>query len=78
MRLNYVLEKTIHDQIQYAVDNGLGYGKSVDEIKKRFELSDRRFESVIQQTSGERWRVSMAVGYAYVRCILTQVYGERM
>lgn len=62
-------KKTIHDQIQYAVDKGLGYGKSVDEIKKMFELSDRRFESVIQQTSGERWRISMAVGYAYEKNI---------
>ena len=34
-----------------------------------FELSEGRFEHSFEQTSGERWRISMAVGYAYEKSI---------
>ena len=34
-----------------------------------FELSESRFERPIQQCSGERWRISMAVGYAFEKRI---------
>ena len=27
-------KKTIHNQIKYAINNGLGFGKSIDELKK--------------------------------------------
>ena len=62
-------KKTIHNQIKYAINNGLGFGKSIDELKKMFELSEGRFERSFEQTSGERWRISMAVGYAYEKSI---------
>ena len=66
---NDVSKMTIHKQLEYAVENGLGYGKSVSEIKEMFELSDGRFERTLPDTSGERWRISMAVGYAFEKSI---------
>lgn len=62
-------KRTIHTQIDYAVNKGLAYGKRLDEVKEMFELSESRFERPIQQCSGERWRISMAVGYAFEKRI---------
>ena len=38
---------------------------SVQEIKIMFGLSDERFERNLNYVSGEIWRISMAVGFAY-------------
>lgn len=62
-------KQTIHKQIDYAVSKGLAYGKSVEEIREMFKLSEGRFERPIQKCSGERWRISMAVGYAFEKQI---------
>lgn len=55
---------TVQEQIYYGVKKGISFCNNVDEIKKNFNLSDERFNRQIKYFSGERWKASMAIGYA--------------
>lgn len=55
---------TVKEQIEYGVSKGLSFSTNVEEIKEKFALSDERFNRGIRYISGERWRASMAIGYA--------------
>lgn len=55
---------TVAEQIQYGVKKGYSFCNSIEGIKLQFELSSGRFNRPIKYCSGERWRASMAIGYA--------------
>lgn len=62
-------EMTVSEQIFYGVSHGLSYSNSVLYIKNIFHLSDERFNRKWKYISGERWRASIAVGYAMGKSI---------
>ena len=54
---------TVRQQIEYGLNryhNNLRY----EDISSIFELSDERSNRTIDYTSGERWKISAAIGYA--------------
>ena len=57
-------DMTVSEQIKYGIAHGLSYNESVSDIKNLFGLSDGRFNRKFRFVSGERWRISMAIGYA--------------
>lgn len=58
-----IMHMSVSEQIKYGIKKGLT-NDSVDEIKNKFKLSDGRFDRRMKYFSGERWRASMAIGYA--------------
>lgn len=59
-----LISMSVAEQIEYGITNGLSFENDVEDIKKNFGLSNERFNRKINQVSGERWRASMAIGYA--------------
>lgn len=59
-----LVDMSVLEQIEYGIKNKLSYSNSVEEIKRIFKLSDERIKRKIKYFSGERWKASMAIGYA--------------
>lgn len=55
---------TVREQIEYGINHELSFNNDIKQIKKKFGLSNERFNRTIQYFSGERWKASMAIGYA--------------
>ena len=55
---------SVSEQINYGIAKGWSFAVKADEIKERFGLSDERYNRPFHRISGERWRASMAIGYA--------------
>lgn len=55
---------SVAEQINYGISKGLSFTNNVDQIKVMFGLSNERFTRKMKYLSGERWRASMAIGYA--------------
>lgn len=55
---------SVREQIEYGIHQEVSFCNDVEEIKKKFGLSEERFNRNIKHTSGERWKSSMAIGYA--------------
>lgn len=55
---------TVKEQIEYGISKGLSFSANVEDIRKKFALSEERFNRSMKYVSGERWRASMAIGYA--------------
>ena len=58
-----IMPMSVAEQIEYGIKKGF-ISDSVEEIKNKFKLSDGRFDRQMKYFSGERWRASMAIGYA--------------
>lgn len=56
--------RTVKEQIEYGISKNLSYSNNIQEIKDKFGLSEERFNRPFKYLSGERWRASMAIGYA--------------
>lgn len=59
---------TVRDCISRALERS-GVGKTVDDVRRLFDLSKGRFERSYKHQSGEIWRASMAMGFAANRMI---------
>lgn len=59
-----LLSMSVEEQILYGIKRRLSYDENVESIKSKFGLSDQRFNRKIKYMSGERWKASMAIGYA--------------
>ena len=57
-------DMTVSEQIHFGIHNGLSYSNSISDIKKLFHLSDGRLNRKFKFVGVERWRISMAIGYA--------------
>jgi ABC-type transport system involved in cytochrome c biogenesis ATPase subunit len=68
-KLAGLLPMTVKEQITAGVKNNMGYINDVQKIKDLFQLSDSRFDRTMPYMSGERWKASMAIGYALGKCI---------
>lgn len=55
---------TVKEQIEYGIKKGLSFSADIDDIRKKFGISEERFVRDINHVSGERWRASIAIGYA--------------
>lgn len=64
-----VKSMTVAEQIQYGIKKGFSYCDNIEDLKSKFGLSSGRFNRQIKYCSGERWRVSMAIGYAMGKSI---------
>ncbi len=60
---------SIKDQIEFGVSQGKSFGYTTEQIKDLFGLSSERFSRTIEQTGIERWRCSLAIGFANGRVI---------
>lgn len=58
------MHMTIKEQIKYGVRRRRSYGNSYDQIVEKFSLSDSVLNRRIVNVGTERWRASMAIGYA--------------
>ncbi len=61
--------RSVKDQIEFGVSKGKSFGYTAEQIKDMFGLSDERYLRTIEQTGIERWRSSLAIGYANGRII---------
>lgn len=57
-------EKSILKQLQYGLKKN-NNNISIDEIVQKFKLSQDRLNSKLSKLSWEKWRASIAIGYAY-------------
>lgn len=57
-------EKSILKQLQYGLKKN-NNPFSIDEIVQKFKLSQDRLSSKMSQLSWEKWRASIAIGYAH-------------
>lgn len=65
LRKNFGLKSmSVQEQIEYGINQGFSFNSDINEIKKLFGLSEERFNRTMKCVSGERWRISMAIGYA--------------
>lgn len=55
---------TVKEQIEYGINKGLSFSNDIEDIRQKFGLSSERFNRDFRHISGERWRASMAIGYA--------------
>lgn len=60
----FLYNKTVKQQIEHALKKSKK-NMTVDDIVKKFELTPERLGCKIFNLSGERWRASAAIGYAY-------------
>lgn len=60
---------TVREQIEYGINKNLSFSNDIAEIQRNFGLSEERFDRVLKYCSGERWRASMAIGYAQGKSI---------
>jgi len=56
---------TVKEQINCGINMGLSFSDDTEDIRQRFGLSSERFNRDFKHISGERWRASMAIGYAF-------------
>lgn len=59
----FLYHKTVKQQIEYALKKSKK-NMSVDDIVKKFELTPERLVCKVYYLSGERWRATVAIGYA--------------
>lgn len=60
---------TVKEQIEYGVNRNLSFSNDIKKIKSLFGLSEERYNRPLKYVSGERWRISMAIGYALGKTI---------
>lgn len=54
----------IREQIEYGIKRGRSFCNSFEQIRDQFLLSHTRVEREMENVGIERWRISMAIGYA--------------
>lgn len=59
----------VRQQIEYGIKHNISFNNDINVIKKLFGLSNERFNRTMKYVSGERWRISMAIGYAMGKII---------
>lgn len=64
-----LLPMTVKEQIIYGIKKGLSYDNDIEQIREKFSLSNERFNRYMKFVSGERWKASMAIGYAMGKSI---------
>ena len=56
-------KRTIRQQIEYGIHN-ITHQFDIEKIQGIFNISDERIDRNIEFVSGERWKASVAIGYA--------------
>lgn len=64
-----LIPMSVCEQIEYGIYNKLSYNNYIEQIKENFGLFDERFNRTIKYYGIERWRASMAIGYAMGKTI---------
>lgn len=68
-KFGFIHRTTVKEQIEYGVNKQKSFVQDVNKIKTMFHLSDERFNRNIKYFSGERWKASIAIGYALGKMI---------